>query len=306
MKSKIEIKKLVGNDPMEALSYLETVFAAKADKQTFNLILLLQSQYNELKKAKSEGTISAGDANMTMNQIKLNIFSIIDDTSEEDFKEVEPKNAQHGSDSNNMIFLEILKLIRELTDFNIELAKYFNEPNYLVVATNTNTKREVVVNQLIKLIRISDFELSVPDYKVIGDTFFNLFDYQRAEEYYKNAVTKVDEYTDSATSKVNAIRTYAGFLYNSGRPVEAFKQLETAILQNNSELSKLLNGYTCALIFFNEANVSNFDNALDFYKKALNFYQSINNSSIRDYWLIELKNNWHNSKAASTNLEQPI
>jgi tetratricopeptide (TPR) repeat protein len=305
MKSKIEIKKLVGNDPMEALTYLETVFAAKADKQTLNLILLLQSQYNELKKVKNEGTISAGDANMTLNQIKLNIFSIIDDTPDEDFKEVEPKNTIQGGDSSNLIFLEILKLIRELTDFNIELSKHFNAPNYLAIGTNMNTKREVVLNQLIKLIRISNFELSVPDYKVIGDAFFNVFDYQRAEEYYQNAIAKVDAYTDSSTSKVNAIRTYAGFLYNSGRPDEAFKQLETAILQSNSEVSKLLNGYTCALIFFNEANVSNFDNALDFYKKALQFYKSISNSSIRNYWLIELENNWQSSKASAANLVQP-
>jgi tetratricopeptide (TPR) repeat protein len=291
---------------MESLSYLETVFAAKAEKQTLNLILLLQSQYNEFKKSKSEGIISASDANMTLNQIKLNIFSIIDDTPEEDFKEVEQKNAQQSnSDSGNLIFLEILKLIRELTDFNIELVKHFHSDNYLAIGTNMNTKREVVLNQLIKLIRMSNFELSVPDYKVIGDAFFNIFDYQRAEEYYQNAITKVDAYTDSSTSKVNAIRTYAGFLYNTSRPDEAFKQLETAILQNNSELSKLLNGYTCALIFFNEANVSNFDTALDFYKKSLQFYKSISNTSIRNYWLIELENNWENSKAIAANLVQP-
>lgn len=295
MKSKVDIKKLVGDDPLEALVYLEKIHA-KDSNQTFNLILLLQSQFNDLKKAMNGGVISPSDANMTLNQIKLNIFSIIDDTKDEFFEPTDVKNNQENGETNYLIILEIQKLIRDLTDFSIELSKHANPETYSTVSGFMNTKREVVLNQLVKLIRISNFELSVTDYKVIGDAFSKIFDYQSAEEYYKNAINKVDVYTDSSISKVKAIRTYANFLYTSGRDEEGLKLLETAILQNNSDLSNLLNGYTCSLIFINESNIEKFDNALVFYKKAENYYSQLKNNSAKNYWLSDLESKWAKNK----------
>lgn len=293
MKSKIDVKRMLVKNSMEALSYLDELISEEKSVQLQNLIFITKGDLVDLAASKTAGTISHEEHSRDMSRIRLNILNIIEEVPDRLFStEAADENVTRTVQENHSVFIETLSLIRQLADLRVEEFKYFNDQNRDAIYSHMNTSRHILVNQIVKLVEMNNFTLSSAEYRVIADAFQGVFDNVKAEEYYKRAIETIDEYTDSANSKVVAARSYATYLYSVNKVEEGAQQFKAAILNNPNDLGNTLNGYTYQLKFAAEADLGLIDHAIISYKKAKEYYNLIINPYYKTMQLQTLEKTW--------------
>ena len=226
-------------------------------------------------------------------QVRLNVLNLINDIPNRYFEsKVISKSIENFTTDNNYTFLTISKLIRELVDIE---AEYSLNQDEILVRTNLNNKRTVLVNQVTKLIHAHQFSLSGIEYQVIANAFYAVSDYDKASEFYQKAIKSIDEFTESAVTKITSIRNYANFLFKINQIEAATKQYETAILNVNSSQANLQNGRTLQMQFVNQIEHRMVEAAVDSFRLAKQSYSKIENPTRRNSLIIDLKTIWLNS-----------
>jgi tetratricopeptide (TPR) repeat protein len=296
MKSKETIKGLIVKKPQEALEYLAEVVDRKEDTATFNAVLLIESQLSDLNNHNMQGTIALDDFTLGIQKIRNNILNVIEQAGDQYFSEEETEIIEH---KDMATLFQVFALLRDLLELKINEALLLADP-VPSIGSYTNVKRHIILNQIIKLLRYSNIELSSVEYRVIAEAFQGLSDDIKAEEYFKKALNVIDEFTDSTNSKIVAIRSYGNFLYAKGKSAEGLKQYQSAIIDGTSQEVMTFNGYTYRLIFGQEADFGHYEVALEFYKKAVECFNKITNPTLRNNSLNALNAAWEAKKMPAT------
>lgn len=305
MKSKIEVKRMLVKSPMEALDYLDELMGEEKSAQLQKLIFVTQGDLADLSASKIAGSISHEEHSRDMSRIRLNILNIIEEIPDRlFFTETTEADSSRTVQEHQNVFIETLSLIRQLANLKVEEFNHLSNPNRDIVYGHMNTNRHILVNQIVKLVEINNFTLSSAEYRVIAEALQNVFDNVKAEEYYKRAIETIDEYTDSANSKVVAARSYAAYLYSTNRIEEGAKQFKAAILSNTNDLGNNLNGYTYQAKFALEADLGLIDHAIISYTKAKEYYNLLINPFYRASQLQILEKTW-TSKPNVANYKRP-
>ena len=302
MQSKIDLKKQIGKKSDDILDYLENLL--EDDNTILNLILTIKSNFSHIKSQNMQGLLSFEDYNRSMTKIRLNILDIIDELPDKYFivkkeNDLEAEKKEVRAESE-VAFFEISKLIRDLAQINIERSKLQDSFSDLLAIKHTNIQKQIINDQIIKFTEIYNITLSVSEYTLIADVFRSISDYTKAEVYYKKAINNTDVYTDSVVAKITAIRGYALFLYQINRPGEGLAQVQSAILEGESQQAQILNGTTYLLIFNKEARMKNYEPAIVAYAKAKACFSKVNDATVRRNHLIELGNAWINNNIPRT------
>lgn len=285
MSSRIELKQLITEDTLLAMGKLENLLTEKEDKEFINILLVIKGNYNELEKNNRSGIVGIEDYHREINRINLNVLKIMDDIPAFYFD----KPSEHQADEEfSRSEFEIAALIRELGELEIREAELFqpNSKGYI------NSKRHIIAMQLVRMIEKTKVSVSSLEYSMIAYSFYRNVDIVKAEQMYKKAIENIDSYADSAQSKINAIRSYANFLYNINRFEDGAKQYESALLEGDTEANNFINGFTYQMKFANECGIADYNSAVISYKKAKEYYLNIKNSSNRLHNLNGLSNVW--------------
>ncbi len=295
MNTKTDIKKMISPDAKVALDYLVTVVDAANDKDMENALIIIRTELETVSRNNVLGTIQADEFQTKLNQININILKIIDYLPDSYLNAINTPSAaaivsstkgnDESSPSNRLI---VSAFLRELLDLEIQNAEDHTDANY---ANNFNlnswynTKRQTLVNQIIWFLESTHTTVSSSEYLNIARALVSVFDDTKAEQYFKRAISTIDVYTDSVTSKLTAVRSYANFLYTKGRSEEGAKQYDSAIMQGEDGTTYSLNGYTRQMQFGSEWEVQNFTAANIAADAAKNYYNKINYVGTRNYWL---------------------
>lgn len=167
---------------------------------------------------------------------------------------------------------------------NIAIAKYYQKK--FDEATHYHEQSIIIKESL------EDYAGMANGYMNFASLYNEHKKYKKAEEYYKRAIETIDEYTDSATSKVVAARSYATYLYSINRVEEGAKQFKAAILTNSNDLGNTMNGYTFQLKFAAEADLVLIDHAVISYMQAKEYYSQIINPYYKTMQLQTLEKIW--------------
>ncbi len=296
MNSRIDIKKMISPDAKVALDYLITVVDVAKDKDLENALIVIQTELETANRNNVVGALLGDEFQTKLNQININILKIIDylpdaylnaSNTPSSAAMVPTTNGKDDADTkNNRVYVS--SLIRELVEIEITNAREHTEVNYAAnFSLNSwyNTKRQVLVNQIIWFLESTHTTVSGSEYVNIARALVSVFDDNKGEQYYKKAISTIDVYTDSVTSKLAAVRSYADFLYRKGRADEGRKQFDSAIMQGEDGTTYALNGYTKQMQFNSEWDLQNFDAANKAIDEAKTFYNKIQNISSRNYWL---------------------
>jgi tetratricopeptide (TPR) repeat protein len=289
MKSKIELKKMLADSSIKTLDYLEQLLVDKHDEENTNLMILIRSNLNSVEKVHTSGVSNYDDYQRGLNQVSVNILKIID-TLPDNYFSTDTK--ERKTNDVNTYEIEVLSLLRALADIEIKESDSTNA----AVNAYLNSKRHLLAIQAIRMINQNNVSISSLEYSLIANAFFRNVDPVKAEEIYKKAIESIDEYSDTAQSKIRAIRAYANFLYNINRTTDAAKQYESAILEGNTEADNIENGYTLQMLFSNECDSQDYERAVKTYKKAKDYLLKIGNSQVRSYQLNFLETVWNNKK----------
>jgi tetratricopeptide (TPR) repeat protein len=297
MKSRIEIKQMIAAKPKEALEYLESLVDQQKNTEITNVLILIQSELNEIEQMNLSGTSSYDEYRRGMNRINLNILKIVDDLPDGYFETVQDKKSAKDTHYEiDQTRMQVSTLIRDLVDIGIQDVNYANP----TISGFLNSKRHIITNQVVRLVEKSGLSISGAEYLVIANALHSLMDNVKAEQFFKRAIENIDEYTDSAISKINVIRSYADFLYRINRAADGAKQYATALVQGTMDEDYLINGYTYQMKFYNEADIQNYGIAIEDYKMAKSFYQQVGNSMVRNYNLNALENTWNSKNIPAT------
>ena len=297
MKSRIELKKEITKSSMKTIELLEKILAEKEDSTFVNLLIVIKSDLNKTIELDISGVSDKDDYRRGINRVNVNILKIIDDLPSHYFDEQEEVSGTKEYDKDAS---EISSLIRELSELEIREADSNNQNTKGYI----NSKRHIIAIQVIRMIEQTQVSISSLEYSLIAYSFYRSVDIIKAEQIYKKAIGNIDVYTDSAQSKINAMRSYANFLYNISRYNDGAKQYESAILEGDTETSNVINGYTYQSKFANESDIPNYENALISYKTAKEFYMKIRNNIVRNHNLNDLATIW-NSKNIPPSYSRP-
>ena len=311
MNTRTDIKKMISPDAKVALDYLVTVVDAANDKDMENALIVIKSELETVNRNNVLGTIQADEFQTKLNQININILKIIDYLPDSYLNASNAPSAAavptiRGKDDSDLQSnrIYVSGLLRELADLEISNAKDHTEVNYSAnFALNSwyNTKRQILVNQIIWFLESTHTSVSGSEYVNIGRALVSVFDDSKGEQYYKRAIATIDVYTDSVTSKLAAIRSYADFLYRKGRPDEGAKQYDSSIMQGEDATTNALNGYTRQMQFSSEWDVQNFTAANSAADAAKMYYNKILNTGSRNYWMGLLNTAINSKKPPSSN-----
>lgn len=304
MNSRIQLKQLITKNPMQALKQIEALLSDQEDQELFNVLIVLKSELIRIEQSQKTGTIDNDEYRRQLNRINLNIISLIDDLPDGYLDQ--PPEADENPELSRFSLI-VADLIRELGKLDIQEAKALavpTQPATTPVFIQINRQRHIIALQAIRLIEQERLSISSLEYAQIAQAFYRNVDVIKSEQIYKKAIRNVDEYTDSASSKIAVIRGYAQFLYNIGRPKEGERQYESAILEGISETDNVNNGQTYQMRFANECDIPDYDSALISYKKAKEYFIKINNNFTRNYNLTALESAW-NEKKVPPNYSRP-
>lgn len=298
--TRIELKRMIENNHLDLLNKLSELVDDSKDKRLQNLILLVKNNFIKLNDDEIKGIINPAEYSIQLNKVKVNTLSIIDELPDDLFdKNVKKRIESHTIHSNN-ISLHISNLIRELFEINIKELEVGNKQ----ILPTLNSKRGLLVNQIVHLIEKNNHQLSGAEYQIIAESFHKIFDNVKAEQYYEKAISTINEYTDSAMSKITIIRGYADFLYRINKPETGAYQYKSAILEDFSDDGNAINGYTLQMEFNNEVGLNKFDRAIEVYKNAKRHYMSIRNENLKNHYMSLLHEAW-NSKLIPFNYTRP-
>jgi len=297
MKTKFEVKKLIEDNLLDVFDYLENVLTDKEESNFVNPLVILKSSFKETQQLNNLGAMDYDDFSRKIIQIKLNVLNLIDDIPNHFFEsktvQIDNKNKiTIQSQDSDYTFLTISKLIRELVDIAADFSLNQNES---IIRKNLNDKRTVLVNQVSKLINRHQFSLSGIEYQIIANAFYEISDYDKATEFYKKAIESIDEFTESAVSKIISIRSYANFLFKINEIELGKKHYQTAILNVNSSQANLQNGKTYQMQFINYIEHRMVETAVESYQLAKEYYLKIENPTTKNRLIRDLKTIWLNS-----------
>ena len=296
-KTNTEIKRMISVDTNAALDYLETLFAD--DNDTFNALIVIKSDLKQTEKLKLIGNDT--DYRINLNRINLSLLKIIDDLPESSIRNSENEDNPADLAIQREKRFQSFTILKELWDLNIyESEARANTPDNQILFSQMNSKRQIIVNNIIWLLEAYHLTVSSAEYLHIASALNGVFDNVKAEKYYKKAIEIIDEYTDSFASKITAIRGYAGFLYQMNRPEEGAKQYDSAIFDSNNDVDNFTNAFTYQAKFLDEAGAKNYEKAIEAYQKAKNHYEKINNIGISQYHMRNLENLWKNAQIPTT------
>lgn len=298
MKTNTEIKRMISVDIDAALDYLESLFAN--DNDAFNMLIVIRSDLKQTEKLKLIG--DDAQYRMNLNRINLSLLKIIDDLPDSSVR----RSENTESTAMDVVFQQEKRflsftLLKELWDLNLHEteARAINPDNQLLFS-QMNSKRQIIVNNIIWLLEAYHLTVSSAEYLHIASALNGVYDNVKAEKYYKKAIEIIDEYTDSFSSKITAIRGYANFLYQMNRPEEGAKQYDSAIFESNNDVDNFTNAFTYQGKFLDEASLKNYENAVDAYKKSKNHYAKINNIGVSQYNMRLLENLWNSTQMPSS------
>lgn len=298
MKTNTEIKRMISSDIDAALDYLEGLFAH--DNDAFNMLIVIRSDLKHTGQLKLIGDDT--QYRMNLNRINLSLLKIIDDLPDSSVKRSESTD----NTAIDIVFqqekrFQVFNIIKELWDLNLyETQARAANPDHAMLFSQMNSKRQLIVNNIIWLLEAYHLTVSSAEYLHIASALNAVFDNVKAEKYYKKAIEIIDEYTDSFSSKITAIRGYANFLYQMNRPEEGAKQYDSAVFESNNDVDNFTNAFTYQAKFLDEASLQNYDKALEAYKKAKNHYGKIKNSRQSQYNLRLLENLWNSVQMPSS------
>lgn len=312
MNTRTDIKKMISPDAKIALDYLVTVVNAANDKDMENALIVIKTELETVSRNNLLGTIQADEFQTKLNQININILKIIDylpdnylNLSNTPSAAAIVSNTKSTDDSDSQKNRLIVSgLLRELLDFEVLWARDQADPtivNNYNLSSWYNTKRQTLVNQIIWFLESTHTTVSTSEYVNIARGLVSVFDDNKAEQYFKRAISTIDVYTDSVTSKLSGVRSYANFLYTKGRADEGSKQYDSAIMQGEDSTTYALNGYTRHMQFSSEWEVQNIPAANAAADAAKGYYNKITFIGTRNYWLNLLNTMINSKKSATTN-----
>lgn len=297
MKSRIEIKRMIESNPMNALDYLIDNLDEDANREFFNTAIVIKSDLVKTNKMQTLGLISFEENRRRQTQVNVNIIDIIDRIPDEFFS-LSQSSLKYIPINEG--YLHVASLIRKLANIKIE---YTTAKDEFAKGFYTG-KRHLIATQAASLVERNNIEVSSLEYMTIAEAFHLSVDNIKAEELFKKAILNINEYSDSALIKIVIIRSYANFLYQINRPHDGANQYETAILKNLSSEANILNGYTYQMKFRNDSEIHDFDTAVESYEKAKEFYLKIDNKSIQRHNIKNLEKAW-DSFQMPHNLSRP-
>ena len=311
MNTRTDIKKMISPDAKVALDYLVTVVDAANDRDLENALIVIKTELETVNRNSVLGTLAADEFQTKLNQININILKIIDylpDTylnlSNTPSAAAIVSNTKSTDDSDSQKNrLIVSALLRELLDLELKCAGDQAVSTYVYnynLSSWYNTKRQTLVNQIIWFLESTHTTVSTSEYVNIARALVSVFDDNKAEQYFKRGISTIDVYTDSVTSKLSGVRSYANFLYTKGRADEGAKQYDSAIMQGEDATTYALNGYTRHMQFSSEWEVQNFTAASAAADAAKAYYNKITFVGTRTYWL-NLLNSMVNSKKPVAN-----
>lgn len=295
MKSRTEVKRMITSNSMEVLEYLEKLIEGKEDEGMINTLIMMRSDLVDIERTHQRNLSDYDEYRRGLNKVNLNILKVIDDLPDQYFNEqVEPEPQQVTTTIvSSQLRLQVANLVKDLLDISIQE----NQPNNnAYIGGFLNHKRHVILSQIIRLVEENKLSIAGTEYLAIANAYNSILDTTKAEQYFKRGIENIDEYADSAFSKIFIIRSYADFLYRNNRHSDGAKQYESAVLEGQGDMDSVINGYTYQMKFVNECDVMNYDEALKAYKKAKEYILNIQNKIVQRYNIDALEHAWNNKQ----------
>lgn len=286
MITKLELKKMIALRDKIGLDKLEEILEKRPNKDEYNNFLIIRGEQSEIEKQNKLNITSAEDYQRGINRTYLNLLNVVDNLSDNEFEVIQAPKVNIDEPSSHRE--GISELVRELVEIDIREA----QSQSAGVNSYLHSKRQVVAYQIVRMIEESGLVLSVQENITVAAALHRIMDNTRADQFYKRGINNVDVYTDSVIGKISAIRAYADFLYRTNRPEDGAKQYETAVLQGNSDEIFLFNGYTMQMKFVNEADMQQYNLAVEAYKEAKKNYLQVGNAMIKNFNLNNLQAAW--------------
>ncbi len=268
------------------------------DDQLTNTLIVIRGDLVDIERMYQIHVSDYDEYRRGLNKINLNLLKVIDDLPDQYFQESSRSERPETVTSvpTDEIRLQISALIKEILDINIQEIQTSNNS---YIASILNHKRHIVLNQIVRLIESNKISIAGTEYMAIALAYNSILDMLKAEQYFKRGIENIDEYTDSAFSKIYIIRSYADFLYRNNRYSDGAKQYESAILQVQGDADNIVNGYTYQMKFVNESDIQDYEEAVKSYKKAKEYYLNIKNKIAQRYNMEQLENAWNAKQVPS-------
>jgi|GEM_PF-4596494 hypothetical protein len=299
--SRSNLKELLGiSKTKQVLDYLLEIAKKNRDEQMQNDIVQLSNAYHQNERQKALGTLEPDNYRIENTRINNSLLYFIDAASDKYFEEIfsskttqlQPKAVD--TETYKLRF-QLNNLLQQLVStYEYEFGLNNQHPTYDKQWDYISEKRAMLTLQAVWVIeRIPNMVFS-KEYNLVARMLYSIRDFSKSEQYHKKAV----EVSESSFNLISHVRSYADFLYLSAKPIEGAKQYDAALLPNDTDENKAINGFTYQMRFRNEAiRVSdyNYEEAKRIYHIAKQHYESINNLRDRNYWLNRLDKDWANN-----------
>ncbi len=290
--NKAELKRMITSSSMETLdSLVGLVNKHQEEAQLANTLIVIRGDLVDIERMYQVQVSDYDEYRRGLNKINLNLLKIIDDLPNQYFEESSESELRVDKTSviTDQLRLQVSTLIRDILDINIQE----NQIGNAYIASILNHKRHIILSQIVRLIESNNISVAGAEYMAIALAYSSVLDMLKAEQYFKRGIENIDEYTDSAFSKLYIIRSYADFLYRNNRYSDGAKQYESAILQVQGDTDNIMNGYTYQMKFVNECDIQAYEEALKSYQKSKDYYSNVENKAAKKYNMEQLEDAWN-------------
>ena len=301
-----------GGSLKRVLEILVEVATENQDNEMLNNIVSLQQAHTHNEKENALGKLLSSDYSISRTKVINGLLYFIDATPEKYFgrlfaSELSPANSTVGNreSSASVDPYTLRQALNDLLQKLVDTYKYEFELNNQHVNFHKQSDylqeiRVLLARQAVWIMdRMPDIAVST-EYSLVARMLYNTRNIPKAEEYHKKAI----EIASSSFDLISHVRSYADFLYLTANRMEGAKQYTAALLPNDTNDNKAINGYTYQMWFRNEALQYAYEDAKEIYKKARQHYESISDLRTRNYWLERLEKEW--SAHMPFNVEKPF
>ncbi len=276
----------------------DALFAAAADlgyTELENDLIKLNNRFNRNEKNKINDVTSEESYSNEFNGIIDALLTHINSLPDS-YHQGTPDEKASGSREEQSLRNQLNTLIKDLIDTNGQIYDLELTPanerklNYYRKSSYFTEKQKFFAKQASWIMEQIPSLVSDSEYNLVARALYSSYDWFNAEKYCKIAI----EASKEEFNMIANIRSYADFLYLTGRSEEGAEQYKNAlqILPSNNDYNRSVNGYTYMMWFNNEAFAENTDPAISKYQKAKQEFESISNTRVRLNWLNNLDMEW--------------
>lgn len=204
------------------------------------------------------------------------------------------------SEKNRTIRIQLTDVLGRINNLNLENARIFKDyseadPEYASRISAILNQENVSLLWQAKYLseQIPDL-ISVVDLNTIAYANFLANNILEAEGFHKKSIEKAKNNNDNY-SRALTTRSYAIFLFSTGRSTEGRRQYETSVtlleslpIKGNSDVIPSTIGYTYQQRAISELSIGEIENAKKYFNKAESEFNKMENSFVKNTYLRSL------------------